>query len=130
MFKLDPKLKADTIFIEALDLSDLLLMNDSRFPWLILVPRRENMVEIFDLTLNDQQTLWKETIAISEWAKKHFKADKMNVAAIGNIVSQLHVHIVVRKKTDVAWPKPVWGVGEAIPYENLESLRSSLVNRK
>lgn len=116
MFTLNAKLKADSIFVKAFKLSDLLLMNDNRFPWFILVPRRENISELFELKIEDQQRLWKEIITISDWAKKHFAADKMNVAALGNVVSQLHVHIVCRKIGDPAWPKPVWGQGEPIPY--------------
>lgn len=118
MFLLDPRLKSDTIFIKSLDLSELLLMNDKRFPWFILVPRREKISEIFELSQDEQLKLWQEILHISKWMKKEFDAYKMNVATLGNVVSQLHVHIIARKKTDDAWPQPVWGYREKISYSD------------
>lgn len=115
-FTLDPQLKKDTLFIKDLELSALLLMNDSRFPWFILVPRRPDLKEIFQLQTQDQQMLWQEINSISKQALHFFKADKMNIAALGNIVPQLHIHVIARHKTDAAWPKPVWGMGQATPY--------------
>lgn len=121
MFVLDPTLKSDTFFIKTLTLSDLLLMNDSRFPWLILVPRKQNMTEIFDLATKDQQILWQEINECAAWAKHYFAADKMNIAALGNIVNQLHIHIVARKASDAVWPKPVWNQGPASSYDSQET---------
>jgi len=117
MFILDSKLKMNSIFIKSLSLSDLLLMNDNRFPWFILVPRQKDCSEIFDLNFEDQIILWQEITQCASWAKNYFAADKMNVAALGNIVTQLHVHVVARKKSDPAWPKPIWNQGESSCYD-------------
>lgn len=99
-----------------LPLSRLLLMNDSQYPWFILVPRREEVSELFQLDAADQQQLWKEAVSLAEVLKDSFGADKMNVATLGNVVSQLHVHVIARRKSDAAWPAPVWGRAPAIPY--------------
>jgi diadenosine tetraphosphate (Ap4A) HIT family hydrolase len=115
VFKLDPRLAEGTCFVEELDLSSLLLMNDLRFPWLVLVPRVPNITEIYQLEWAAQQQLWKEITSVSQQASLFFKADKMNIATLGNIVPQLHIHIIARKHNDVEWPKAVWG-GNAIPY--------------
>jgi diadenosine tetraphosphate (Ap4A) HIT family hydrolase len=94
----------------------VLLMNDSRWPWLILVPRQGGAVEIMDLGRSDRAELMEEAALASAWLKAHAKAVKINVAALGNVVRQLHVHVVARRAGDPAWPGPVWGFGAAVPY--------------
>ncbi len=116
MFALDPRLQQDTLPIGDFPLCRLLLSNDSNYPWFILVPRREDISELFQLDDADQQQLWKETTALAETLKDSFDADKMNVATLGNVVSQLHMHVIVRKRDDAAWPAPVWGKHAALPY--------------
>lgn len=117
MFELDDRLQQDTLHLGDFGLSRLLLMNDARYPWFILVPRREEITEVFQLDEDDQIQLWREATVLAELLKDVFGADKMNIATLGNQVSQLHVHVVVRKKGDDAWPAPVWGQHPAIPYE-------------
>jgi diadenosine tetraphosphate (Ap4A) HIT family hydrolase len=116
MFTLDPRLQQDTLVIGDFALCRLLLMNDAQFPWFILVPRREEMSEVFQLDIADQQLLWQETSELAETLKDTFAADKMNVANLGNMVSQLHMHVIVRRRNDAAWPAPVWGKLPAQPY--------------
>ncbi len=116
MFSLHPQLAADTETITSLSLSRVLLMNDSRFPWLILVPERPDLRDLHDLTPEDYQTVADEIRAVSHRMASQFGAEKMNVAALGNMVPQLHIHIIARFASDAAWPKPVWGVGEAVAY--------------
>jgi diadenosine tetraphosphate (Ap4A) HIT family hydrolase len=116
VFALDPRLQQDTLPIGDFPLCRLLLSNDSNYPWFILVPRREAISEIFQLDVADQQLLWQETTALAHWLKESFDADKMNVATLGNVVSQLHMHVIVRKRDDAAWPAPVWGKHPATPY--------------
>ncbi|MDN6180117.1 MAG: HIT family protein [Halomonas subglaciescola] len=113
---LDERLKADTLPVAELPLCRVLLMNDARFPWAVLVPRIAGASEIFDLTADDQQQLWREAGALGAAMKDGFHGDKINVATLGNLVSQLHVHVVVRTRNDAAWPAPVWGHGEPRPY--------------
>jgi diadenosine tetraphosphate (Ap4A) HIT family hydrolase len=117
MFSLDPRLAADTIALGRLSLSRVLLMNDVRFPWLILVPEREGMREIIDLPESDQAILMSEIAAASRALRAIATPDKINVGALGNIVGQLHVHVVARRAGDAAWPGPVWGAGTASPYD-------------
>jgi diadenosine tetraphosphate (Ap4A) HIT family hydrolase len=115
-FKLHPQLDADSIAVGDLPLCRVLLMNDSRFRWLILVPRRDDMQEIYQLSMTDQQLFWQESALVAEKLMQLTQADKMNIAALGNKVPQLHVHHIARFKTDAAWPNPVWGHGESAPY--------------
>ena len=117
MFALDPRLQQDTVPIGNFPLCRLLLSNDSNYPWFILVPRRADISELFQLDVADQQQLWKETTLLAELLKDAFDADKLNVATLGNVVSQLHMHVIVRKHGDAAWPAPVWGKQPAIPYD-------------
>lgn len=116
MFVLDQRLLQDTVPVGDFPLSRLLLSNDSQYPWFILVPRRADISEVFQLSEADQAQLWSETNSLSQTLQRLFNADKMNVAALGNVVSQLHMHVIVRHKTDVAWPAPVWGKHPAVPY--------------
>jgi diadenosine tetraphosphate (Ap4A) HIT family hydrolase len=115
-FFLHAQLTKDTFFVKELGLSKLLWMNDSRFPWAILVPRWNHARDLIDLSPDQQHALLDEINRVSVFMKRYFKAEKLNIATLGNIVPQLHVHIVVRMESDAAWPKPVWGVGEAVPY--------------
>ena len=120
MFNLHPKLAEDCFQLGNFPLSRLLLMNDSHYPWFILVPRVPEITEIYQLSQTDQQQLTLESSALCEALVRSFHGDKMNIAALGNIVSQLHVHHVVRYKTDQAWPAPVWGKMPALPYRDGE----------
>lgn len=122
MFELDPQLEADTFPVAITSLNRIVLMNDSRFPWLILVPERPDIREPFELTDEDQRTLMQESMITGKSLKALFNAHKLNIAALGNQVSQLHIHHIARFRTDAAWPRPVWGVGAAEPYE-AEALR-------
>ncbi|UTW08629.1 HIT family protein [Pseudomonas benzenivorans] len=109
MFALDSRLQQDALVIGDFPLCRLLLMNDAHYPWFILVPRREEVSELFQLDARDQRELWQETTLLAETLKDTFAADKMNVATLGNVVSQLHMHVIVRRRSDAAWPAPVWG---------------------
>ncbi len=134
MFALDTRLQEDTWLIGDFPLCRLLLSNDSNYPWFILVPRREGITELFQLDDHDQQLMWGETTALARVLKEVFGADKMNVATLGNVVSQLHMHVIVRTREDAAWPAPVWGKLPAQPYseaqlaEVLARLRSLLTD--
>jgi diadenosine tetraphosphate (Ap4A) HIT family hydrolase len=119
-FTLHPRLAADTLALGDFPLCRLLLMNDAQYPWFILVPRRENAREIYQLEPRDQQLLLRESSALSRAAMDAFKGDKLNVAALGNLVPQLHLHHVVRYAHDPAWPRPGWGLHPARPYAEPE----------
>lgn len=108
-FQLHEQLKNDTYLIKDLTLSKLLLMNNSLFPWVILVPKRSNVTEIIDLNEEDRITLTNEIALVSKIIKTVLEPDKLNIAALGNIVEQLHIHIIARYKDDSLWPKPVFG---------------------
>ena len=125
-FELDLRLAADTFVVGETPLSQVLLMNDARYPWLILVPRRGDVTEPFELSEADQAQLWQESMRLGEVMKAHFAADKLNIAALGNQVAQLHVHHIARFHADDAWPGPVWGVGSAVPYS--DAARDALVD--
>ena len=111
-FALDPRLAADTLAIGELGLSRLMLMNDARYPWLILVPRREGLRELVDLDRVERAELIEEIALVSEFLRALPGVDKLNVGALGNVVAQLHIHVVGRRVGDAAWPGPVWGAGE------------------
>jgi len=115
-FILDPQLDADTLPLGRLALSRVLMMDDARYPWLILAPERPELSEIIDLDEADRSELMREIAACSEALIEAFGPDKLNVGALGNRVRQLHVHVIARFVSDQAWPGPVWGVGEARPY--------------
>ncbi|MEE3000082.1 MAG: HIT family protein [Pseudomonadota bacterium] len=116
-FVLDPRLYEDCIEITNLKLSKMLLMNDCRYNWLILVPRREKISEIHHLNTIEQQLLFDEITRTAEFLEKEFCPTKINIGAIGNIVSQLHIHIVARNAGDPAWPNPVWGHSRSVAYD-------------
>jgi len=115
-FTLNPQLAADTMPVGDLTLSRVLLANDANYPWLILVPRRPGLVELIDLEENAQIQLLGEIDAAARALKAIAECDKLNIAALGNQVSQLHVHVIARRHSDKAWPKPVWGVAPATAY--------------
>jgi len=115
-FALDPRLAADTAPVCDLPLSSVRLMRDARFPWAILVPHIPGAVEIADLATADRRTLMEEVAQVSQALRRVAPCDKLNVGALGNIVAQLHVHVVARRRDDAAWPGPVWGSGGAVPY--------------
>jgi diadenosine tetraphosphate (Ap4A) HIT family hydrolase len=117
-FELDPRLAAGTFVVGETPLSQVLLMNDARYPWLILVARRADVTEPFELSEAAQAQLWQESMQLGQAMKAHFAADKLNIAALGNQVAQLHVHHIARFHADDAWPGPVWGVGSAVPYSD------------
>lgn len=130
MFELDPRLESDTIFLGDLKLCRVLLMNDSQYPWIILVPRVSDIMEIYELSDQQRQILAEESNQVTALLSKEFSADKMNVAALGNVVSQLHIHHIVRYQNDPAWPAPVWGAKVVKPYpeKELEAVCSRLRN--
>jgi diadenosine tetraphosphate (Ap4A) HIT family hydrolase len=115
-FQLHPRLQQDCISVGCFQLNRLLMMNDSQFPWFILVPQKPEIQDIFQLELTAQQLLIEESSFLAEKLMLAFKGDKINIAAIGNLVPQLHIHHVVRYRTDKAWPEPIWGKFAAVPY--------------
>lgn len=127
-FILNPQLEKDTLKVASTALSEILLMNDNRYPWLILVPRvSEDIFELFQLTRSQQVQLCEESIVVSKVLNTIFCPDKLNVATIGNVVRQLHLHCVARYTNDFTWPGPVWGVGKAICYER--SIQEALIEK-
>ncbi|WP_158753413.1 HIT family protein [Dyella sp. S184] len=133
-FVLDARLDTDTRLIASLALCDVRLMNDARYAWLVLVPRRAGLVEITDLSADEQAQLWQEVNRASTALRAVTPCDKLNLGALGNIVRQLHVHVIARCEGDPAWPGPVWGYGSAQPYveasltARLDALRQVLAN--
>jgi diadenosine tetraphosphate (Ap4A) HIT family hydrolase len=124
-WSLHPQLEADSVVLGDLPLSQLLLGKDANYPWLILVPRRAGASEIIDLDAADRALLMEEIANVSGALKAATRCRKLNVAALGNAVPQLHVHIVARRETDPAWPKPIWGVAAAKAYA--ASVRDELI---
>lgn len=126
-FDLDPRLAADTVLVADWPLSRVLLMDDARFPWLVLVPRRPGLVELDDLDAGGQAVLLQEVTRAMQGLRSLAPCDKLNVGALGNIVRQLHVHVVARREGDAAWPGPVWGSSDARRYS--PEARAELVHR-
>jgi diadenosine tetraphosphate (Ap4A) HIT family hydrolase len=124
-FSLHPQLAADTVPVGDLPLSRVLLANDANYPWLILVPRLPALSEIIDLEENAQIQLLNEIAAASDTLKDLTACDKLNIAALGNMVAQLHVHVIARSRGDAAWPKPVWGAAAPKAYD--EAMREALI---
>ncbi|MDE2138917.1 MAG: HIT family protein [Gammaproteobacteria bacterium] len=120
MFQLHSQLEKDTLPLGRFSLCRLLLMNDANYPWFILVPERENIHEIHELNDADRRQLWDESALLSRAFMEVFKPDKLNIAALGNQVPQLHVHHIVRYTQDAAWPQPVWGKVPPRPYYSAE----------
>ncbi|WP_333877681.1 HIT domain-containing protein [Methylobacter sp.] len=131
-FQLHPRLEQDCIAIGRFELCRLLMMNDSQYPWFILVPERGDLKEIYQLSKTERELLTEESSYLAENLAALYKADKMNIAAIGNMVPQLHIHHIVRYQADKAWPAPVWGKFDAVPYterqiaDNLTRVRAQL----
>jgi diadenosine tetraphosphate (Ap4A) HIT family hydrolase len=120
MFTLHPQLAADTVVIEKWPLSQVLLCRDANYPWCILVPQREHIREIHHLTHEDRHQLLEESCCLAEVMERLYLPTKINVAALGNVVPQLHLHHVARFEYDVAWPQPIWGVVDAKAYHKVE----------
>lgn len=120
MFELDYRLENDCVDIGSLPLCRILLMKDANYPWIILVPQRENISEIYQLDLDSQEQLIWESSFVAERLMSAFDGDKMNIAALGNVVPQLHIHHVVRREDDAAWPNPVWGAVPPKAYQAAE----------
>lgn len=119
-FELHPQLAADTFEIIRLPLCRVLLMNDANYPWLILVPQRADVRELFELGVDDQMQFMRESSLVAHMLHTQFKADKINIAALGNLVPQLHIHHVARYQRDSAWPAPVWGRLPSTPYSQAQ----------
>ncbi|HEX3897072.1 MAG TPA: HIT family protein [Rudaea sp.] len=122
-FALDPQLQADTQPVGDLLFSRVLLMDDARFPWLILVPRIAGLRELIELSADDQKRLLDDINRAAHVLHAIENPDKLNIAMLGNVVSQFHVHVIARFARDAAWPKPVWGVGERTRYSAYELRR-------
>jgi diadenosine tetraphosphate (Ap4A) HIT family hydrolase len=120
-WSLHPQLTQDTIDIGDLPLCRVLVIKDANYPWLLLVPRREGAVEILDLDEVSQAQLMTETSRVARALKEITKCDKLNIAALGNVVPQLHVHVIARRKNDAAWPRPVWGVVPPLAHDPQEA---------
>lgn len=116
-FVLDKRLAASTVHVLDLPVSRVLVMDDARYPWLILVPRRPHLTELHELEPTDRVMLTEEISMAASQLKSFTKCHKINVANLGNVVPQLHIHVIARNPGDAAWPGPVWGNGVAIPYE-------------
>ena len=130
-WSLSPRLEQDTINIGDLPLSRVLVIKDAHYPWLLLVPRREDVTEIIDLDEVAQAQLMAEIARVGRALKEVTKCDKLNVAALGNVVPQLHVHIIARRTSDAAWPRPVWGVMPPLAHDPEElQLFISALRRK
>lgn len=133
-FLLHPQLAHDCFNVGRFELSELLMMNDSQYPWFILVPRRPNIREIYQLSSADRQALQNESCLLAETLADIYRPDKLNIAAIGNLVPQLHVHHVARYQTDKAWPAPIWGKFANLPYagdqpeQRINQLRNALAD--
>jgi diadenosine tetraphosphate (Ap4A) HIT family hydrolase len=118
MFNLDERFVRDSEFVISLGLCQLRLQNDSRWPWLVMIPQRNDLSEVFELSPLDQTMLTFEMNLVAKALKEVTGADKMNVGALGNIVRQLHVHVIARNEGDANWPGPVWGFEKSIPYDD------------
>lgn len=131
MFQLHERLMTDTLLVGEFPLCLLLLSRDANYPWTILVPKRADIKEIYQLNSADRNQLLHESCVLAEAMQGLFSPDKLNIATIGNMVPQLHMHHVARTKTDAAWPGPVWGAVTAIDYseETLVSIQVSLQTR-
>jgi diadenosine tetraphosphate (Ap4A) HIT family hydrolase len=132
---LDPRLAADSVAVGMLTLCEVRLQNDARFPWLLLVPQRAGIAELFELSAADSTLAMQEITQCAAALRAVTQCLKINVGALGNIVRQLHIHIVARDEGDSAWPGPVWGVGTRVPYSETDKadliarLRSALAMR-
>jgi len=128
MIELHPQLEKDCVLLGEFTLCSLLLLNDANYPWFILLPNRENTTEIHQLSAKDQQQLMAESMFFSRCLEQVFRPDKLNIAALGNVVPQLHIHHIARFTTDACWPAPVWGSVSSIPYhkKQMEAIKNQL----
>ncbi|MGM0694110.1 MAG: HIT domain-containing protein [Pseudomonadota bacterium] len=128
-FEPDARLVEDSYPLTELPLCQLRLMDDARFPWLLLIPRRTEVSEVFELDAPTQQQLWREATRVGRAVLDALGGDKLNIATLGNVVPQLHVHVIVRRRQDAAWPAPVWGHGQAEAYDldRLADLRARIL---
>ena len=128
-FILHPQLAKDCIEIAELPLCNILLCNDKAYPWFLLVPRIAHATDLYQLQWQEQQQILNESSLLSELIMEEFKGDKLNVAALGNMVPQLHIHHIVRFKTDISWPKPIWGQQALTPYtdQEIESIKQRII---
>ncbi|WP_037080025.1 HIT family protein [Neorhizobium vignae] len=126
-FELDGRIARDSDLVSVLTLCQLRIQNDSRWPWLVMVPQRADMTEIFDLSPEEQALLSAEVNKVAAALKTVTGATKINVGALGNIVHQLHVHVIARFEGDPNWPGPIWGFGQAAPYG--ESQKQDFLNK-
>lgn len=126
-FALDARLAGDTCHVASLPLCEVLLMDDARYAWLVLVPRQYEVSEVAQLSEDDQAMLWREVNQAAVALRLVARCEKINIGALGNIVRQLHVHVVARNVGDAAWPGPVWGHGKAADYE--PTARDKLIER-
>lgn len=126
-FLIDPIIEQNSIFISNLGLSTVFLKNDKENPWFILVPRKAGAVELIDLNHEEQTMLMEEITIVSEFLKSHYRPHKMNVGSLGNIVTQLHVHVIARSPTDRAWPGPIWGTPTTQEFDDneVENIKSN-----
>jgi diadenosine tetraphosphate (Ap4A) HIT family hydrolase len=125
-FRVDPNLESEAYFITEMELSRLYVKNDKDNPWFFLVPRKNNLVELVDLTHEEQSMLMEEISVVSEFLKVYYQPFKINVGSLGNIVRQLHIHIIARYEHDRAWPNPLWGTPvqnsfDKVEFENIRS---------
>jgi diadenosine tetraphosphate (Ap4A) HIT family hydrolase len=125
-WSLDPLLERDTVAVGDMPLCHVLLINDANYPWVLLVPRRRGIIEIVELDYIEQAQLMGEITQASRSLKTITGCDKINIAALGNVVPQLHVHVIARSRGDAAWPKPVWGAVPARAYDE-SSLQTLLI---
>ncbi len=120
MFEVDPRLEADSVTVMDLPLCAVRLVDDSRWPWLLLIPRRPGVRELFDLSPADRALLVEEAAAVTRAVTAVGPCDKTNVATLGNMVAQMHWHVIARQIGDPAWPGPIWGTGKPVPYTRAE----------
>lgn len=125
IFSIDPQLTQTSYPVVSLDVSEIRLVDDQRWPWVLVIPRVPHAVELIDVSPELRTEIWLEIDHVARVLRDQFSPDKLNVAALGNQVRQLHVHVIGRYRDDAAWPNPVWGVGDAIPYE-ADSLNARL----
>lgn len=129
-FSVDPVIEQNSIFIKNLGLSTVFLKNDKENPWFILVPRKAGAVELIDLNHEEQTMLMEEISIVSEFLKSHYRPHKMNVGSLGNIVTQLHIHVIARNPTDRAWPGPIWGTPttQEFDHNEVENIKSNFAD--
>lgn len=129
-FFVDPVIENNSVFIKNLQLSALYLKNDKETPWFVLVPRKVNATEIIDLTHEDQTVLMEEVTIVSEFLKTYYQPYKMNIGSLGNIVRQLHIHVIARYANDRAWPGPIWGHSTTMEFDQneLENIKSNFLD--